>query len=296
MKKLYGFLLIMLCLLLVTGCGKEEKKEDKKEESKEPKSVMETDTIKINGIYVDESFEDENLSLVYMFYTVNSNDTNISVSSKDITLLINDKNEYSATNSKDFIPYYTKYYYSDFLETLYVGSKLDICATFKVAKGDLVDGRSVKLKDYDIKDISNIKFTTNDIKKMENIEKISEDLDKETFDKKYNERKEMLTKVDSATDKKIKKLINGYYWTFYPTIGTSIKTGKLEFSSPNKFKITLAGLSNNGTYTVRKGAIVLYYPSNKSEVIVPYELENGDVTLSDLGSIWSTYIDYEGAK
>ena len=67
-KKILLVILAVVCLFMVNGCGKETTEGDGG--SKEPvyKPVLKTDEITIDGMYVDESFEDENLDLVYLFF------------------------------------------------------------------------------------------------------------------------------------------------------------------------------------------------------------------------------------
>lgn len=89
--------------------------------------------------------------------------------------------------------------------------------------------------------------------------------------------------ADEATTKKVKNDINGYYFNIPAYIGTTYATYKLEFSSPNKFTITLRmsgnTVTNSGTYTVTKGYIVIHYDTNNTDVNIPYRYENGDITI-----------------
>lgn len=279
-KKL--FLVLMCCLLLIgiTGCGKEEK------------VSLENDHVKIDGIYVDESFEDNDLSLVYLFYTVKAADENIEISSSNMKIKFNDKNEYTSTLVKDYIPKYTNFYYSDIIKKIYVGKTYQMCTTFKVAKGDLVDGKSIKLENSKIADVENLKITTADVKVMENLAKISEDLDKNVYETKYNSEQEKLADVDSSLVSKVRNDLNGYYFEGYVNVGTTLQKCKVEFEAPNKFNVNLSVLSNSGTYDVKKGVITLDY-GDGPKIFLDYNYDDGDISITNLNEEFGTLIKYD---
>jgi len=297
MKKKTKILVIILAIVLIAGILavvllKNKDTVDVSNNSKNSSS-METEYIKIDGIYVDESFKDKNLSLVYLFYTVNANSENMKLSTVGLNMKINDTNKYSSTVEKDLIPYYTNYYYGDIVKTIYVGNSYNMCSTFKVPKGDLKDSKKVKLENSNIKDINKIEFTTDDIKTMENFNKIAENLDKETFEKKYKEEQNKIAKADKTRESKVKQYINGGYYEFYVTIGTKIAKYKIEFTSPNKFVVSNSyGLSNNGTYSVKKEAIILKFPNGMTNTLY-YTYEKGEVNLTNTSEAFGTLIEYD---
>ena len=283
-KKL--FLVLMCCLLLIgiTGCGKENGKEEK--------VSLENDHIKIDGIYVDESFEDNDLSLVYLFYTVKAVDENIDISSSSMKIKFNDKNEYTSTVSSDYIPKYTNYYYSDIIKKIYVGKTYQMCTTFKVTKGDLVDGKSIKLESSKIADVEKLEITTADVKTMENLAKISEDLDKDVYETKYNAEQDKLADVDSSVVSKVRNDLNGYYFEGYVNVGTSLQKCKVEFEAPNKFNVSLSVLSNSGTYDVKKGVITLDY-GDGPKIFLEYNYDDGDISITNLNEQFGTLVEYD---
>lgn len=261
-------------------------KEEIKEESK---------YIKVNNIYIDNSFEDDNLNLVYLFYTVNSGEENLKVSSKDIDLTINDTNKYSCTMKSNYNPNYTDYCYSEFLKDIYVGSTLKVCATYQIPKGDLAPNRIITLSSSKFSDISNLKINTNDIKTLENTQEIAKDLDINVYNANYEARQD----ADTETINKVKNQINGYELSFYPTLGTKISSGKIEFDSPNKFKVTVAGLlTNSGNYSIKKNYIILTYTSG-GNIELEYNFnDSGEINFPTLGGTgtFSSYVDYENHK
>ena len=283
-NKIMKILLCAIILLGITGCGSSEEKNS---------AVLENDHIKIDGIYVDESFEDENLSLVYLFYTINAKDENLDLASSSTSIKVNGVNDYSPVVEKNYIPYFTNYYYSSLIKKIYVGKSYKMCSTFKVAKGDLVDSKEITLVNYKLSDISDIKFTTDEVKKMDNLNSIAKDLDKATYDTMYNKEQEKLAKADSSTVNKVRKDLNGYYFEFYVNVGKSLSKYKIEFEKTNKFKVSNSlGMSNSGTYDVRKGAIVLNYKTGGS-LNLYYEYDKGDITLTNTNDAFGTLIDYD---
>lgn len=285
-KKLLGIVLAIM-LIGLTGCG------NGKEQTAKNELVLESTHLKVDGIYVDESYKDENLALVYLFYTVNADDENIELASSSIKIKINDKNYYDSTVEKDFTPIYTNYYYGTIVKKIYVGKSYKMCSTFKIARGELADSKTITLDNYNISDINKIKFKTDDIKKMENMAKISEDLDKSTYETKYNEQQDKITDVDSNTVNKVRNELNGYYFDFYVNVGTKLVKYKIEFASPNNFTVSTAlGLSNSGTYDVKKSALILNYQTGMSNTIY-YGYEDGEITLTNTDEAFGTSVDYD---
>jgi hypothetical protein len=289
-KKLLLLLLLLLVPFVLTACGDKEESSEKEEEK--PKAKLEADHITIDGVYVDESYDDENLAMVYIFYTAKSGDSNLSLSSVGMHMKVNDKNDYGSDVYHDAIPKYTNYYYSSIIKKLYVGQDYKMCSTIKVAKGDLEDSKSIKLTNTSIPGIEKIKFTTDDIKKMDSYEKIAEDLDKDVYSAKYGEEQDKLQAVDADTEKKVKNDINGYYFEGYVNIGQTISKCKVEFFAPNKFEVTNGPLSNDGTYQVKKGYITLDY-GDGPRIFLAYAYEDGDIVITNLNEQFGTLTEYD---
>lgn len=290
MKKIL-IITLFAFLFTITGCTE---KTVSGENTQNENLVLESNYITIDGIYVDESYEDEDMGLVYLFYTINANDSNIELSSTSMSMRINDKNDYTSNTNYDLIPKYTNYYYSSFIKDIYVDQTYKVCSTIEVAKGDLEGSKTITLSNSNISDIDKIKFTTDDIKHMDNIADISKDLDSEVFEVKYTKEQNALADVDEDREKYIHNNINGYYYTINVNIGTQISQIELEFSEPNNFTLTSNfGLSNYGTYEVKNSIIILNYHTGLSKN-VSYELdENGDVILTNASEEFSSYVDYD---
>ena len=290
MKKIL-IITLFAFLFTITGCTE---KTVSGENTQNENLVLESNYITIDGIYVDESYEDEDMGLVYLFYTINANDSNIELSSTSMSMRINDKNDYTSNTNYDLIPKYTNYYYSSFIKDIYVDQTYKVCSTIEVAKGDLEGSKTITLSNSNISDIDKIKFTTDNIKHMDNIADISKDLDSEVFEVKYTKEQNALADVDEDREEYIHNNINGYYYTINVNIGTQISQIELEFSEPNNFTLTSNfGLSNYGTYEVKNSIIILNYHTGLSKN-VSYELdENGDVILTNASEEFSSYVDYD---
>lgn len=290
-RNILSILIIVMMAIGLTGCGSDNVADKGKKQGNT--AVLESDHLKVDGIYVDESFKDENLALVYMFYTVKAKDANIELASSSSTLKVNGTNSYEGVVDSKFIPKYTNYYYGTVIKKIYVGKEYKMCSTFKIAKGELSEPKEVTINNFEISDLDKIKFKTDDIKKMESLEKISEDLDSSTFQTKYDELQDKVADVDSSTVNKVKNDLNGYYFDFYVNVGTKLAKYKIEFDSPNKFTVsTTMGISNSGTYDVKKSALILNYKTGLTNTLY-YSYEDGDITLVNTNEAFGTLVEYD---
>lgn len=239
--------------------------------------TMETDSAKIDGCYVDTSYVDPDgkpLKLVYLFITFFESDRNYDVDAKYTNMKIG-ANTYSSDfykNACDFMP---NYYYSSFIEEIYVGSTCKVALTFKVPEGDLRGSKEITLSDFEMP-LSGLCFSTDDIKWFASAEEIGKRVDPTG----YNEIAAKKELADTATTNKVRNAVNGYYFEFYVTLGTSINPYELEFFAPNEFEVRTPLGNNSGTYEVRKGYIFLYYKTSNDPLEIPYEFKNGEIYLS----------------
>ena len=235
-----------------------------------------TNYMSIDGIYVDNSYKDkenESLKLVYLFYTVNSNDKNLRVHSKSTKITINDMNTYSATGTLDKVCLYmSNYYYSDYIEDVYIGDTIKVVETFKIPQGDLIAGKSIKLKNSEIPETEKIYLLTDNIIYCDNDKQIAEKIDPQGYEKELNKRE----KASNDVVKKVKNAINGYQWNFY----VNYTSYEIEFGNSNKFEVRTAFGSNGGKYEIKNGYIFCMYDSNNYTVEIPYSWkDNGSIEL-----------------
>ena len=175
MKKVLIWILALVMVLGLAGCSsKQTEATNTAEPTAEvtqtpeatPEKVTETNYMKVDGIYVDNSYVDEdnsNLKLLYLFYTITTDDKNLSISSNGMTLSIDDTNTYHSDLYSGSCKYMKSYYYKSFIEDIYVGDTLKVVSTFKIPKGDLTAGKSISLKNSSVPDIENILVSTDDI-------------------------------------------------------------------------------------------------------------------------------------
>jgi len=238
--------------------------------------VYESDHIKINALCVDDSYIDEDnpeLKMLYLFYTYKAGETDGSIDSKYTEIIIGG-NSYSSdnyANSASAADYALSYYYSSYIESVYTGSSLDVIATFMVPASVIDGAKIITFADSQIEGISKIRVSGDIIAHYENGAQMAKAVDPEGYAAEMTKRE----LADSSTAKKVRNYINGHYWTCY----VNYTTYRIEFEG-NKFKVsTSLGISNSGTYSVRKGYIFCTYSSNNYTVMIPYTIENGEIDL-----------------
>ena len=272
---------LILAFLVVIGCfcacSTQEGPASNNSNSNQNTKTMVTDNAKIEGCFVDSSYVDSDgkpLKMVYLFISFFNSDKNYEVDAKYTDMKIGE-NTYSSDfykNACDFMP---NYYYSSFIEEVYVGSTCKVALTFKVPEGDLRGSKEITLSDFDMP-LSGLCFSTDDIKWCANAEEIGKLADPSGY-KEIAAKKEL---ADTATTNKVRNAVNGYYFEFYVTLGTSINPYELEFFTPNEFEVRTPLGNNSGTYEVRNGYIYLYYKTSNDPLEIPYEFKNGEIYLS----------------
>lgn len=285
MKKLISLLLATVLILSMAACAAQAPGGDLFDEPTEPAKVLEDDKVKLDGFFVDNSYVDSEgkpLKLVFVYLTFKAGETNYKVDAKYTKMKIGE-NEYDSDFYKRSNPYTPNYYYSSYIEEIFVGKSCKLLLTFKVAEGDLVAGKDVTLSDSEMP-VAGLRFSTDDLVVCENHEEIGKLVDPEGAAQIADKREE----ADKATVKKVRKAVNGYYWTFYVTLGTSPMKYELEFKSSNKFELRTPLLNNSGTYEVTKGYIVLNYKTGGDAIEIPYEFKNGEINL-DCSTPFSIY-------
>lgn len=297
MKKILALVLAAIMALGFVGCSSSGEQSSSKN-----KSALSNDYIDIDGVYIDTSFNDANKKLVYLFYNLKAQDKNLTASRYLLDLNVNDSNQYTAVTSKDYIPKYTEYYYSDFNEDVYVGTSLKVCQTYEIPNGDLVDGKIIKLKTSDEQiNVDDLSISFSDIKALNGIKEIAQDLNTTVYSTKLEQENKLLAPVDAKTEKLVRNGLNDRYWQFY----AKPFSYKIEFSAPNKFTIETSALTNTGTYSVKAGYIVLYYPSNNTEIAIEYTRNNdgtpafdnnGSIMLPTIADTFVAGADYDGRK
>lgn len=275
MKKIIAVLLVLVLAVTLFACASNKgETNDGILGGGSETTVMSNENVNIDGIYVDSSYSDKegsSLKLVYLFLTVTATDTNLKVDNKYMKMKINDANVYESENIPGACNYASSYYYSAYIEDVYVGENIKLALTFKVPEGDLTGGKKITFEDSAIP-VNDLRITTDDLVFCEQSEQLFEKADPSGYAAEMDKR----NPADDATAKKVKNEINGYYWTFY----VNSTTYELEFFSGNKFEVrTSLGTAQQGTYTVQKGYIFCTYPNTGYTVEVPYEFADGEFKL-----------------
>lgn len=291
MKKLFAILLALAMMLSCCACGKTEAPETETpaaqapteapateavtEPITEPAVALENEDARLEGIYVDLSYDEGDgspLKMVYVFLTLAPTAQNTSADS-NLTALTIGANTYKSDFYKRACTFMPSYYYSSFIEDVYVGTEFKVALTFKVPEGDLTGGKDVTLTDSTMP-LNGLRLTTDEFVLCESAQAIGELVDAEACAQVVYNREP----ADDATVQKVASAINGYYFTFYVSAGTSIMTYELEFWAPNNFELRTPILTNSGTYEVRNGYIFLTYPTGGDVVEIAYEFGD-DIVL-----------------
>ncbi|MBR6897508.1 MAG: hypothetical protein IKN24_04985 [Lachnospiraceae bacterium] len=243
-----------------------------------PQVVKKTDHMKILGICVDDSYKDKNngsLKLVYLFYEFIATDKNLSIDSVYTKMTIGEKNTYESkhySTTASALVYMPNFYYSTYIENVYLGNSINVAATFYIPSGDLVKGKTITISDSQIPDCNKILFYTDDIQFFNNPEDIAKKIDS----KGYNETIKAFKEANSNTTQLVKSLVNGYYWWCY----VNNIYYEIEFWEDNNFEVrTGLGTTAQGKYSVRNGYLFCTYSTNGRELRIPYQLVNGDIEL-----------------
>lgn len=233
----------------------------------------------INGICVDDSYVDEDgkpLKLVYLFYTISADSGNQKIDSKYTQMFIG-SNQYESDHFADVAAackYTPNYYYGSYIQDVYVGTSMNVIATFYIPEGDLEPGKTVTLQDSQIPGIEAIHFTTDEFQHFATPEEIAMTMDPEGYEMSMYAREE----ADDATTKLVRDQLNGRYWSFF----VNNLSYKLEFSAKNKFSLTTSFGTQSGTYSVRNGYVFCTYPDTGYTVEIPYEIVDGKVDLDTI--------------
>lgn len=283
-KRFVGLIgVAMAVALCLGGCSEGTTAAEPAAQEESQASVKETDVVAIDGIYVDDSYvseESDQLKRVYLFYTLSPDNENLEADSKYTEMTIADGNTYECEFYPGACDLMSSYYYSSFIENVYMGDTLKVAAVFEIPAADLASDRAISLADDQIPSIDGIKLSTNDIVRCASADEIAQNVDAEGYEHAQYLREE----ADAAATEQVRNAINGYYWSFFAN-NFSYRT---EFSAPNNFTTTVSGAQTAGTYTVTNGYVVLTNDANGYVVEVPYSWENGEIKL-DLPAGYSVY-------
>lgn len=265
-KSVIALLAALMCIVL-SACGGSG--------SGDGGGDVSSDYVTIDSVCIDDSYvneDDENLKLVYLFYTVSTEDQNLEVSSAATTLTVDDTNSYESERVIGACDYASSYYFSDYIEEVNVGENLKVVETFKIPAGDLEAGKTITLSNSHIPDIDKVQVSTDDIAHYDSAEAVAQAVDPDGYEAAVTARET----ADAETTEEVKSLINGFYWTFL----VNNTTYEIEFYEPDEFEVrTSIGSANSGNYVVQNRFISCTYSGNDYTVEIPYEIVDGEIEI-----------------
>lgn len=272
-KFLVAIIAIIVVIVLAMFLSPSENKDLKDDADTISGEIKQTDTLTLDAIVVDDSYrnkDNSSLRAVYTFFTIKP-ESNIKFTSK-FDAIVNGTNTYtSEVLPLSLCKYAPNYSYSGYLENGYVGETKKMVATFLIPEGDLLEGKEIRFSDDHIEDMNELSVSTNSIIYVSSDKEACKIADPEGCAKKEK------AYTDASTERanKVKSLINGYYWECY----VNSTKYKVEFSAPNTFVVTTSIVENGGSYSIKNNFIFCTYDSNGTTIEIPYELENGDISI-----------------
>ena len=265
MKKLLKLTMSLIMVTSLVGCGASKS-------SSAAENVMSTDHVSIDGVYVNNGYEnDDGYKLLYLFYTYTPS-TNDQVDSKDTKIKFGDGNEYTSEHLSGTCDYVPNYYYSSYLEDVLSGNEFKIVETFKINPNDLEDESvTVTLSSTEFSDDeSEIYFKVSNIQQMDSVEEIAELADPDGYKEETSKRET----ADDATVSKVRKQMVGYYWSFY----VNSTSYEIEFISNSDYELRTSINTSYGKWTVCNGYIKL--DNDLTVLYAPYTFENGELSIT----------------
>ncbi len=263
MKKIVCVCLVVLALISLAACSTFQR------------DVLSSEDIVVEGIYVNDSYRDSDESsrrALYLFFDINATKENYGVDSKYMEITFDDANTYSSECLPGTLcEYAPNYYYSTYIEDVYVGENQKLVATFLVPEGELVAGKKITIKDDELPGIENIIIHTDNIVHMDSDENICNAVDPDGCAKILAGYEEAPAELASE----VKDKINNKYWEAY----VNPISYRIEFRDDEFVLKTMLG-ENGGTYSIRKEYIFCTYASNGTTIKIPYELTSQGVKLS----------------
>lgn len=213
--------------------------------------VTKTDQVKLEGLYVDDSYKSEtdaDYRLVYVPLEVTANKKVLDVSASGMTMTIGD-HEYETKYVEGANSFMRSYYYlsENEIKEVPTAASQKMLFTFEVHKDDLKKGKEVTFASSDIDDMEKLKTDSGVIKHAESQDALAKAADPDGYAAEENARQD----ADAETTEKVRAALNGYYF-YYPS-----QQLRIEFFAPNSYTMTFCGKSGSGTYEVKNGYITL---------------------------------------
>ncbi len=290
MKRMLSLFVVMSVLLCLCSCGSDPVPSPTPEPSPEVHTLLSSGNISIDGICTLDSYVSDDgspLKPVFFFYTIWSEDENLSITSEGTTLTINGKNSYE---SKSLIvsDYITKYYNSTLLKQVYMGEELCVVTTFMIPEADLAAGRSITIKDERIPGAENLRFNTDDIQHFNDILEIAQAMDPQGYAEQVAaetladmQEAYLREPVDEETENKAKScLIGDFCWSFV-CLNMSCE---IEFFWDNTYELRAPINTTSGTYEITNGYIICTNADTGSITEIPWHFTDNDIAIDPVSA------------
>lgn len=281
MRKAIGYILICATGLALSlglgGCGGAATQGSSEAPAAEEQPRTQTDHIKIEGMYANDGYsggDSEKLKMLYVFYEVAATDENLSPSCSEVNHITIGKNTYNADMYLSESKLLGSYYHSSYIENIYSGDSLKMLLTFEVPEGDLEPGKEISLDVSGIPGCDKLELSSDDIVHCASAEEVAQKADPDGYAAEMQKRED----ADAETVSAVSSQLNGYYYSFF----VNNFSYQIEFYDPNTYSLSSMGLQTTGTYSVKKGYVVLTNNDNGSVTECPYSFDEAGALKIEL--------------
>lgn len=281
MRKTIGYALICATGLALSlglgGCGGTAPQGSAATAAEEEQPSTQTDHIKVEGMYANDGYtggDNEKLKMLYVFYEVTATDENLSLGCGGVNHITIGKNTYGAGLHQCGSRMLGNYYYSTLNEDIYSGDSLKMLLTFEVPESDLEPGKDIFLDVSGIPDCDKLELSTDDIVHCASAEEVAQKADPEGYAAEIQNHED----ADAETASAVSSQLNGHYYSFF----VNNFSYKIEFYDPNTYSLSSMGLQTTGTYSVKKGYVVLTNNDNGAVNECPYSFDEAGALKIEL--------------
>lgn len=264
MKRLVLSLLTALAAVVLSSCGQD--------------AVIGTETnyLHVDGLYVDTAYQDPaggDPLMVYLFYTVFTPDQTLSVDSRSTVLTIDGEGSFSAAHYPGQCDFMASYYYSSYLEDVYVGAPLAVVETFLIPRSALEEGKSISLANQRIPEMDQLTLFTDDLIPCQGAAAVAQAADPTG----YGRIVALHAPASAEATAQVQAAVNNLSWSCY----LDSNAYQVTFSAPDGFAISTPLERYRGTYVVEEGFLVCQNPRGDA-VEIPYAWEDDGSLSLDL--------------
>ena len=155
------------------------------------------------------------------------------------------------------------------------GRAVSVCAAhLRGAGGDLEPRKETSLDVNRIPDCDKLELSTDNIVHCAPAEEVAQKADPDGYAAEIQKREDAGAETVSA----VSSQLNGYYYSFF----VNNFSYKIEFYDPNTYSLSSMGLQTTGTYSVKKGYVVLTNNDNGAVNECPYSFDEAGALKIEL--------------